>query len=167
MQTPDDVLTPPRLPADTHFEMSLSLSGVLKELTAQGQGSLLGLLLLLVIVVFTSSSGTSTSGQAKKAKKRVQGVIDRNDYVGIVLTEAEVALHNSESSAWLVVDGRVHDVTNYVKYHPGGREKILKYAGGEATKAFRGEQHPDSAADVLAEYYIGDLVAAGAGAGAE
>ena len=32
-----------------------------------------------------------------------------------------LATHTQASSAWLSLNGTVYDVTNYIKYHPGGR----------------------------------------------
>uniref|UniRef100_A0A7E4VLL6 Cytochrome b5 heme-binding domain-containing protein n=1 Tax=Panagrellus redivivus TaxID=6233 RepID=A0A7E4VLL6_PANRE len=49
---------------------------------------------------------------------------------------AEVARHNTADSAWMIVDGRVIDVTSYVGSHPGG-DAILNYAGTDATIAIR------------------------------
>ena len=125
---------------------------VQNDIAQNWQGTLLGLVLVVVIFLFTRPTTPK--------KKAVQAVIDRDNYKGIVLTMEEVAKHNAESSAWLVVHDRVHDVTKYVRFHPGGRDKILQYAGKEATVAFMGDQHPISAKDVLAEYYIGDLIRA-------
>lgn len=41
----------------------------------------------------------------------------------------DVRAHNSVDSAWLVVNGKVYDVTPYIEYHPGGVDMILAGAG--------------------------------------
>ena len=47
-------------------------------------------------------------------------------------TRSEVAKHNKENDAWLIVKGKVYDITEYVEDHPGGNS-ILNDAGGDAT----------------------------------
>ena len=42
---------------------------------------------------------------------------------------------------WLIIDGKVYDFTNYLEEHPGG-DAMLTDAGGDATKGFKGPQHP-------------------------
>jgi len=37
---------------------------------------------------------------------------------------------------WLVIDGGVFDVTDWVNEHPGGREILIKYGGRDATDVF-------------------------------
>jgi len=37
------------------------------------------------------------------------------------LSKTEVSRHNSSADAWIIVDGKVYDVTTYVDLHPGGR----------------------------------------------
>jgi nitrate reductase (NAD(P)H) len=68
-----------------------------------------------------------------------------------------VAKHNKATDAWIIVDNKVHDITDYVDEHPGGSESILVNVGGDATKGFHGEQHPATVHEVLARMYIGDL----------
>lgn len=34
----------------------------------------------------------------------------------------EVALHSGADDAWIVVDGEVYDVTEFLQSHPGGPE---------------------------------------------
>lgn len=51
------------------------------------------------------------------------------------LTE-EIMKHNTAESCWIVIDGAVYDVTNYLKDHPGGVHAMLIQGGGDATQLF-------------------------------
>ncbi|KDQ21621.1 hypothetical protein BOTBODRAFT_99401 [Botryobasidium botryosum FD-172 SS1] len=63
-----------------------------------------------------------------------------------MLSAADVAKHNSSDSCWIIVDGQVYDVTEFLHEHPGGSAIILKYAGRDATEAYE-PIHPPSALD--------------------
>eukprot|EP00177_Eucheuma_denticulatum_P008193 GFKZ01014914.1.p1 GENE.GFKZ01014914.1~~GFKZ01014914.1.p1 ORF type:complete len:918 (+),score=135.57 GFKZ01014914.1:154-2907(+) len=71
-------------------------------------------------------------------------------------TMSEVAKHNSEESAWIVVDGKVYDATPYLDDHPGGAASIVMNAGTDATEDFMAI-HSTSAKKMLEDYYIGEL----------
>lgn len=71
-------------------------------------------------------------------------------------TMDEVAKHNSEDSAWIVVDGRVYDATPYLDDHPGGAASIVMNAGDDATEEFMAI-HSAGAKKMLEDYYIGEL----------
>ena len=71
-----------------------------------------------------------------------------------------MAKHNTDEDCWLIVDGKVYDVSEYVEFHPGGVESILSNAGGDSTKGFHGPQHGPSVVDHIRQYYIGDLISA-------
>jgi len=73
-----------------------------------------------------------------------------------VFTKEEVAKHNTEHDCWLIIDNKVYDVSDYVDVHPGG-PAILNNAGGDSSKGFHGEQHPDNVLTLLPDYYIGNL----------
>eukprot|EP00850_Spirogloea_muscicola_P022462 SM000296S11297 [mRNA] locus=s296:26739:28037:- [translate_table: standard] len=71
-------------------------------------------------------------------------------------TAQEVAQHAAPNDAWIIVSGKVYDVTEYVEEHPGG-DAILAHAGGDATTGFHGPQHPSRVFDHIELFYIGDL----------
>jgi nitrate reductase (NAD(P)H) len=72
-------------------------------------------------------------------------------------TMDEVAKHDTEDSAWFVMEGGVYDATRYLKDHPGGAASIVMNSGGDATEDFLAI-HSAKAKGMLEEYFIGDLV---------
>lgn len=94
----------------------------------------------------------STRGKIKKI------VLDKT------FTAEEVEEHNSEDSAWVIIDDRVYDATPYLEDHPGGAESIIMNAGADATEDFMAI-HSDKAKRLLENYYIGELAKDGGGAG--
>lgn len=46
-----------------------------------------------------------------------------------MLTATDVAKHNNRDSCWIIVEGQVYDVTDFLEEHPGGANIILRYAG--------------------------------------
>merc|ERR1712185_481119 len=55
----------------------------------------------------------------------------------------EVAKHTSENDCWVVLHGRVLNVTNFLKEHPGGVLAIMTFAGKDATEEFDMIHPPD------------------------
>ncbi|GMH39558.1 hypothetical protein BSKO_07456 [Bryopsis sp. KO-2023] len=72
-----------------------------------------------------------------------------------VFTFAEVSKHNQADDCWMVVSGKVYDVTKFVPRHPGGN-MIYVNAGKDATNLFD-SYHPPGAREVLKKFYIGEL----------
>lgn len=83
--------------------------------------------------------------------------------VQLVLSAKEVAKHNNASSCWMIISGKVYDVTTAISSHPGGAGPILSSCGTDATQAFMtkdlspGRNHSGTAYSMLSSYYIGDL----------
>ena len=48
-------------------------------------------------------------------------------------TREEVSLHDKRDDCWIIVHGKVYDVTNWLSKHPGGGDVIFNYAGQDAT----------------------------------
>ncbi|EZG55429.1 cytochrome protein [Gregarina niphandrodes] len=53
-----------------------------------------------------------------------------------VLEWDEIQKHVTRESAWMVLNGKVYDITDYLSVHPGGSEILLKFCGRDATKQF-------------------------------
>jgi len=74
------------------------------------------------------------------------------------ISKGEVAKHDKDGDAWVVVGGKVYDLTEWVHRHPGGSIPLLQIAGRDATDAFRAYHGPKGkAAKTLASYCIGEL----------
>lgn len=74
----------------------------------------------------------------------------------------EISKHKSPEDCWLLIEGRVYDVTDFDASHPGGKA-ILEGCGKNATMLFEtrpmgsGTPHSDSARDLMEDYEIGTL----------
>nr|GAT45009.1 predicted protein [Mycena chlorophos] len=69
-----------------------------------------------------------------------------------------VAQHNSRESCWIIVHGKVYDVTEFLDEHPGGSKIILKYAGKDATAEYDPIHPPNAIKDNLpAEKHLGEV----------
>ena len=55
---------------------------------------------------------------------------------------SEVVLHNNESAGyWMVLSGKVYDLTEFVNLHPGGKRILANNMGIDATAAYRAVLH--------------------------
>ncbi|XWS35121.1 hypothetical protein CRYUN_Cryun21dG0099100 [Craigia yunnanensis] len=76
---------------------------------------------------------------------------------GKVFTLAQVSEHNSPQDCWLIINGKVYDVTKFLEDHPGGDEVLLSATGKDATDDFEDVGHSDSARDMMDQYYVGEI----------
>ncbi|RYC55914.1 hypothetical protein CHU98_g10289, partial [Xylaria longipes] len=102
------------------------------------------------------------------------------------LSAQEIASHRSTSSCWIVVNGKVYDVTTYLNEHPGGAAILLKQGGtvrkfcnsfivlemtarrltkanakrGDATNEFRKVHSPDILTYLPKDAFLGTIDAA-------
>ncbi|KNC74479.1 hypothetical protein SARC_12976 [Sphaeroforma arctica JP610] len=69
----------------------------------------------------------------------------------------QVAAHNTDEDIWMVINGKVYDITPFKDEHPGGEEVLSELAGADATIAFDDVGHSTDAVNMLDDYYKGEL----------
>lgn len=70
------------------------------------------------------------------------------------ITSDELKKHNKPDDLWLSIQGKVYDVTEWIKHHPGGDIPIINLAGQDVTDAFIAF-HPGSAWKHLDKFFTG------------
>ena len=74
-----------------------------------------------------------------------------------VMSTADVATHNHPDDCWIVIDGKVYDVTKFMEDHPGGPKPLALYAGKDASEEFTMVHHPDIIKAYGELYRVDDL----------
>merc|ERR1712054_615209 len=95
-----------------------------------------------------------------KKEKKVKKVKESSGGGGGYTLE-EVAKHNKKGDCWVVVNGQVLNVTNFLKDHPGGELAILTFGGKDATEEFNMIHPPDVIGKYAPDACIGMLGGAG------
>ncbi|KAF5731760.1 hypothetical protein HS088_TW18G00445 [Tripterygium wilfordii] len=76
------------------------------------------------------------------------------------ITSEELKKHNKPDDLWISIQGKVYNVTDWVKQHPGGDAPLLNLAGQDVTDAFIA-YHPGTAWEYLDKlfngYYLQDF----------
>ena len=110
-----------------------------------------GVVCLVLLYIYRALLLSSSN---KLKKKTTNGMLDKTKRK---ISAEEVKKHNKVDDLWVIIDKKVYDVTEYVEEHPGGVAAIAKNAGGDASKGFRGPQHPSRVFDIVEDYLIGVL----------
>ncbi|KAL9253094.1 Cytochrome b5 isoform A-like protein [Drosera capensis] len=69
----------------------------------------------------------------------------------------EVSEHNSKRDCWVVIDGKVYDVSTYLNEHPGGDDVVLEVTGKDSIEEFEDAGHSEEARELLETFFIGEL----------
>ncbi|XP_042507042.1 cytochrome b5-like [Macadamia integrifolia] len=71
---------------------------------------------------------------------------------------SQVSSHTSAKDCWVIIHGKVYDVSKFLEEHPGGEEVLLQSAAkGDATEDFDEVGHTTAATAMMTCYYLGDL----------
>lgn len=111
--------------------------------------------LLITIIIFTLSAGITLGFQLKNKPSETSVVSIEEEGTSLSITS-----HNAEDDCWTIIDGNIYDITEYVNFHPGGKQQILTACGVDATEAFntkggRDHGHLPSTLAILEQYYVG------------
>ncbi|KAL0412268.1 UNVERIFIED_CONTAM: cytochrome [Sesamum latifolium] len=69
----------------------------------------------------------------------------------------EVVKHDQKGDCWLIISGKVYDVTAFLEEHPGGDEVLVNASGKDATDDFEDVGHSDDAREKMKEFYTGEI----------
>jgi len=69
----------------------------------------------------------------------------------------DVKKHNKANDNWMVIHGKVYDVSAFGDDHPGGPEVLTAKAGRDTTDDFEEVFHSESARNQLKDYVVGRL----------
>lgn len=126
---------------------------------------------LVVLVIFAIGSFValtrkspvedSASTIPENTNKVVANVpVDNTDTVATkIYTLADVSKHNNPSDCWTTVNGKVYEVTKWIKEHPGGAKEIISMCGIDGSAGYNGQHGGQKRpANELAAFLIGDLI---------
>ena len=86
--------------------------------------------------------------------KKIKSIVENAN--SVFYTLEEVAQHKTDDDCWTIFQGKVYDITDYAKVHPGGR-KIFLGKGKDCTELYN-QYHPWVNADYLiGKYQVGIL----------
>lgn len=69
----------------------------------------------------------------------------------------EIRKHKAVTDLWIVVEGKVYDVTRFTEEHPGGSRILLDVAGQDGTETFDMIGHSKYAIIKMQEYLVGEV----------
>lgn len=85
-----------------------------------------------------------------------------NQVAGSVTLADKLSEHTSIDNCWLLIEGKIYDVTSYPSQHPGGADELIEYCGRDATEAFatkgkaNPKDHSTAAHQILEQFFIGN-----------
>ncbi|XP_076946118.1 cytochrome b5-like [Bidens hawaiensis] len=74
-----------------------------------------------------------------------------------ILSLDEVSKHDNKNDCWLIISGKVYNITPFLDDHPGGDEVLVLATKKDATEDFEDVGHSQNARDMLKDYYVGDI----------
>lgn len=86
----------------------------------------------------------------------------------ITLNLLEISKHNKQTDCFIVISGKVYNITSFFGSHPGGNSTMLATCGTDATAAYMtkdpnassttgGKNHSSNAKGMLDAYFVGNI----------
>ncbi|VDM26312.1 unnamed protein product [Toxocara canis] len=99
----------------------------------------------IMMLIKVPRSGRSKGGRLKVALQPGRGIMDwvkltsgrhiaskQLPFVG----DAELKRHTTVDDCWVLLEDKVYDVTEYLSFHPGGVDELMRAAGCDGTRLF-------------------------------
>jgi len=97
------------------------------------------------VTTFDSWSAHAEEGGKKRLPPTEVKPVAAGDPQGKLISMDQVSQHDSiNKGIWVVIQGEVYDVTEFVESHPGGKNIIIKNAGKDVTELYT-PVHPANA----------------------
>jgi cytochrome b involved in lipid metabolism len=125
------------------------------------------------IVNNATASNSNTSNSTTTQTPKVNPTTPTSNKVvapagSVTLNMTEIVKHNKSSDCWMLISGKVYNITSYFGSHPGGNSPMTATCGIDATVAYATKNayassaggrsaHSSNALGLLTNYYIGDL----------
>ncbi|CAA7044348.1 unnamed protein product [Microthlaspi erraticum] len=69
----------------------------------------------------------------------------------------DVAKHKCKNDCWILIHGKVYDISTFMDEHPGGDNVLLAVTGKDASIDFDDVKHSNEAQEIMKKYCIGDI----------
>jgi len=118
------------------------------------------MLALMVFFLFAQPPAQTTVNPSNQAASQTQQTPMETTSVK-KYTMAEIATRDTPEDCWLLINGKIYDVTKNITQHPGGEKNISDMCGKESTAAFdtknENTPHSPNANEMLKDLLIGEL----------
>lgn len=129
----------------------------------------------VVTAILTASliyyQNNKSGGQVSNSQisSLVQNTLKQLKSSGVVLDMTEIIKHNKQTDCWMLISGKIYDITSFFGSHPGGNNVMISSCGKDATDAYKTKDpnatstsggrggHSFNAQNLLSEYYLGDF----------
>jgi fatty acid desaturase len=74
----------------------------------------------------------------------------------VKITWEELAKHNTEDDCWIAIRGKIYNITDWLRLHPGGKDNLIINGGRDATQLFEC-YHMFHVYNFLPKYEVGEL----------
>jgi uncharacterized protein (DUF2236 family)/predicted heme/steroid binding protein len=97
-----------------------------------------------------ATSNTSNSlTRRRKRQRKIRGELS--------ISTTEVSEHNRVNDIWIIINGKVFDVTLFQYRHPGGEKVLQHVAGQDASESFK-KYHKSSTLENYYELFVGNVL---------
>lgn len=124
---------------------------------------IVGISLFIFLAAVTSVIATGFFFSSENPIKSEPGSLLPEGAGSVILNAQETAKHNSQDDCWVIISGKVYNLTGYLDAHPGDVSTIFPYCGKDGSQGFvtkdekKPKTHSEYAGSLLANYYLGDF----------